>query len=78
MNKNNFNYDPMFEVMNNKDIFREIFSFLRKDAIVKCDLCHLIIQWDNTRPKKCDYVACGERTLCFNCWFATSTRCTIS
>ena len=65
----NIIYDPMFEVMNNKDIFREIFSFLRKDAIVKCDKCNLTIQWDNTRPKVCDYVCCGDKTLCFNCWF---------
>ena len=42
MNKNNI-CDPMFEVMNNKDIFREIFSFLRKDAVIKCQKCRLYV-----------------------------------
>ena len=60
---------PSFCVMNNHDLFKEIFSFLRKDAIIKCEKCNLTIQWDNTRPKICDYVACGDKTLCFNCWF---------
>ena len=60
---------PSFCVMNNQDLFKEIFSFLRKDAIIKCKKCNLTIQWDGTKPKICDYVACGDKILCFNCWF---------
>lgn len=67
-----------FNVMNNKDLFRHIFTFLRSEAELKCENCNFIIQWDNSKPRKCDYVSNGEKILCFNCWFSTQTACTIS
>ena len=55
-------------VMNNTDLFSHIFSFLRNKAHLKCDNCDFTIQWDKSKPKKCDYVSTGKNITCFNCW----------
>ena len=57
-----------FNVMNNKDLFRHIFTFLRSKAELKCENCNFIIQWDKSKPKKSDYVSNGQYITCFKCW----------
>jgi len=60
--------DPVSDVMNNTDLFREVFSYLRKNPEIGCSNCNLVIQWDKTKPKKYDYVSNGKFITCFTCW----------
>ena len=65
------------EVMNNNDLRRLIFSFLRKKEQLNCGGCNRVLIWDK---KVCDFYGTGDRSdliyhslynfyfKCIPCW----------
>ena len=59
-------------VMNNYDLRREIWSYLRKEARIRCSLCYNVCIWD--KKKRCKYLYSSKYInskktyVCQKCW----------
>jgi hypothetical protein len=76
----------MENVMNNDDLRRHIFSFLRKEPKKKCSICEDVCVWDKTVKHHLDinlslfgFRNGNSDTYCTECWQTYSILpCTIS
>lgn len=74
------NFSSITDVMNNNDLRRFIFTFLRKKAKLYCGDCNRVLIWDqnpvcayytsnNTNYPKCSF--CWKRDMNFLTWSGT-------
>lgn len=62
----------MDEVMNNNDLRRVIWSYLRKKPKISCYNCKNVCVWDKKRIRKYFYITkeidSNRLYVCDNCW----------
>lgn len=54
------------EVWGNQDLVRLIFSYLRKEAYLKCKTCHMVLEWDPGKTLQQKYFI-FYKVVCINC-----------